>query len=120
MSQPLLLTLTSEGRSYSSSFDETTQSLLWISDSLVAGEDNALAHVGTTGQGPELVAGRGCGIVSTDGAVVERARLEEGAGAVFSIQAQRLDDPAILYVRPSSQGIRTYVKLGFSCDADIV
>ena len=120
MAHALLLTLTSEGRAFTFAFDEATCSLMRVGDCVSDDADRALATVEARGGDIILAPARGCVLSTLQGERIEQAKLSDSEEAVFPIGSSRLQAPAVLYVRPSSHGARTYRKLGFSFDAEIL
>ena len=116
----LLLTLTSEGRARTFAFDESARSILWVGNFATEDPSRALASVESSEEGVALAPVRGCTLSTAAGEPVEKAMLPTEGEAVFSIGSPNMASPAILYVRTSTAGGRTYRKLGFSHDADVL
>ncbi len=65
-----------------------------------------------------LVPERGCEFVGASGDSVPAVPLSDSDEAVFSIASSKLAQPASLYVRPSTEGTRSFSKVGFVHDED--
>lgn len=120
MPHALLLTLTSDGRAFTFAFDGSASALLQIGD--CAGEDaaRALARVEARKGTVTLAPAKDCALYGNAGEQIEQTSLADDEEAVFSIASPRLANPAALYVRPSTHGARSWRKLGFSFDAEVL
>ncbi|MGI6216402.1 MAG: type VII secretion protein EssC [Coriobacteriales bacterium] len=119
MTGAMLLTLASEGHRRTFSFDESVRSILWVSDAPVESIDDALACVEYENGRTFLKPAKDCNLMTSNGDFVEKTPLDSGSQAVFSIQSPAIATPAILYVRASTRGMRTFKKLGFSHDVSV-
>ena len=120
MAHAKLLTLTSAGRSYPFAFDGTARSQLWVGDSLSGEPTHALASLEADNGDLVLSPARGCLLSTASGETIEKATLPPEGEAVFSIASPRLAVPAILYACDATEGARTYRKLGFAYDAELL
>lgn len=77
-----------------------------------------LARMEPAESGAVLVPERGCEFVGASGDSVPAVPLSDSDEAVFSIASSKLAQPASLYVRPSTEGTRSFSKIGFVHDED--
>ena len=109
----LLLTLMAEGRSQTRTLDLESSSQLGLGTPatvLVEASDGAA----------EARPARGFELLSASGEPVARAPLPSDGEAVLGMRSAHTGQTAILYARPSTPGARSFYKLGFSCDAQVL
>lgn len=109
----LLLTLMAEGRSQTRTLDLESSSQLGLGTPatvLVEASDGAA----------EARPARGFELLSASGEPVARAPLPSDGEAVLGMRSAHTGQTAVLYARPSTTGARSFYKLGFSCDAEVL
>ena len=120
MSQALLVTLMCDGASNTFTFDPAVSSLLYVGTSRAADRAHAWAMIEAGAKGSFLRAARGFVLVAHDGTTPERVSMDDVEELVLRMQTIAGDRQAVLYIRRSTPGARTYSKIGFSYDADLM
>ena len=119
MAQSILLTLMSDGRSVTASFDPSSTGMLYIGDRPAPTAATAMAVVESSAEGARLVPMRGYELATAAGERMDALALDAIEEGVYRIGSARTGSVSLLYARRSTVGARTYRKLGFSCDAAI-
>lgn len=110
----ILLTLIADGSMHVNAFDPSAQSVLFVGPHpgvAVVQMEDGICVVGAT-HGNELV--------SAAGDPMAKATLSLEEEAVFAIRSGTGSPEAVLFSYPSTAGLRSFAKYGFSCDASVV
>lgn len=109
-----LLTLMADGRARTHAYDESSQSVLELES-----EHVACVVACAAGGAAQLSPSAGTSLLDASGTAAEALPLPRQGEDVFVLQNQA-GEGAVLHVRVSTPGVRSYRKLGFSHDVDLV
>lgn len=110
----LLLTLIDKGALRVNAFDPDAQSMLYL------GQNPSLAMVESHDGLCEMSAARGHELVAPTGERMAKATLSLGEEAIYAIRSLTDGSEAVLFSSPSTEGMKHFRKMGFSCDTKVI
>lgn len=119
MVQPMLISLRCGEEHRTFALGGATQSLLWIGLGDYVGAEDALAVVVSSGDGAVLRPVRSSRLMTAEGQELAEYELTDGCDRILCIEGPYAGGRVWVHLRPATEGVRTFRKLGMTHDVDL-